>query len=141
MQAKVRQMIQEEEQRGRELSKRSRSYRARPSTTCSVDRLHRQRLSSSTSKPETHSYHSVAPSFHPPQLSRGSTTSTSKALWPRNSKHRLGLPTSGLAPTLNTMAVLTWHNTSSATRLSSHRQEGTTPQWPNPSSSHSKAQP
>jgi hypothetical protein len=60
-------------------NRRSRSCKAKASTTYSVDHPHRQRLSSSTSKPETHSYHSATPSFHSPQLSRGSTTSTSEA--------------------------------------------------------------
>jgi hypothetical protein len=82
------------------------------STTCSADRPYRQRLYSSTYKPETHSYHNAAHLFHPPQLSRGSTTSTSEAPWLHNSKHRPSLPTSGPVPTPNTTAVPTRLSTS-----------------------------
>jgi hypothetical protein len=105
-------MIQDEEQRDRELEQEIGLMQGEGQYNLQRGPLAPPRLSNSASRPETHSYHSVAPSFHPPQLSRGSTTSTSEAPWLRNSKHRLGSPTSGLAPTPDTTAVPTRLNTS-----------------------------
>ena len=72
MQAKVRQMIQDEEQRARELEQEITLMQGEGQyTACSADPSHRQCLSSNTFKPETHSNSNVAPSFHQLPLSRG----------------------------------------------------------------------
>jgi hypothetical protein len=73
-QAKVRQMIRDEEQRARELEQKIALMQGEGSTICSMDRP-----SSSASQPEIYLYHSAGTSFRTSQLSKGSTTSMSEA--------------------------------------------------------------
>jgi hypothetical protein len=103
-QAKVRQMIRDEEQRAQELEQ---EIALMQRTICST-----ARPSNSTRQPETYSYPSTDPSSRTPQLSKASTTLMSEAPWLRNSKCHHGLPTSGQGPTPSTMAPPTQHNTS-----------------------------
>jgi hypothetical protein len=67
MQAKVRQMIQDEEQRARELEQEIALMQSEGPYNLQRGPLHRQWLSCKTHRPETHSTHSAAPSS--PQLS------------------------------------------------------------------------
>ena len=112
MQAKVRQMIQDEEKRARELEQEIALMQGEGQYNLQRALSHRQRLSSNTIKLETHSNPSAAPSFHQLPLSRGSTISTSEVLWLYSSKHHPSLPTSGPVPTPNTTTVPTWLSTS-----------------------------
>jgi hypothetical protein len=80
MQAKVRQMIQDEEQRAQELEQEIALMQGEGQYNLQRGPPHRQRLSSNTFESETHSNSNAAPSFHQLPFSRGSTISTSEAL-------------------------------------------------------------
>ena len=112
MQAKVRQMIQDEEQRARELEQEIALIQGEGLYNLQHGPLALPVPLQQHIQARTHSSHNAAPSFHQLPLSRGSTISTSEVLWLCSSKCHLGLPTSGLAPTLNTTAALTRLSTS-----------------------------
>jgi hypothetical protein len=100
-------MIRDKEQRARELEQEIALIQSKGQHS-----LQQGPPYSSASQPETYSYHSAGPSYRMSQLSTGSTTSMSEAPWLHSSKHHLGPPTSGQAPTPSTTAPLTQHNTS-----------------------------
>jgi hypothetical protein len=98
-------MIQDEEQRARELEQEIALMQGEGQYNLQHGPPLQQRVPAGI-----YSYHSAAPSFRTSQLFKGSTTLMSEAPWLRNSKHRLGPPTSGQAPTPNTTSLNMMHS-------------------------------
>jgi hypothetical protein len=107
VQAKVRQMIRNEEQRLRSLSKRLRSCSAKANLICNT-----AHPSNSMRHSKTYSFLSADPSSRTPQHSKVSTTLTSGVPWRRTCKCHHGPPTSGQGPTPSTTVALTQHSIS-----------------------------
>jgi hypothetical protein len=101
-QAKVRQMIRDEEQRARELEQEIALMQREGQHDLQHDPPLQQRaLAGDLFIP------SADPSSRTPRLSRASTTLMSEAPWRRNSKCHHGPPTSGQGPTPSTTAAPT----------------------------------